>query len=57
MRNLKAIYRLLYRTGLQLEDALRQIAQQRPGPIAEHVVRFVRSSKRGIARERRGTLS
>jgi UDP-N-acetylglucosamine acyltransferase len=57
LRNLKAIYRLLYRTGLQLEDALRQITEQHPGPIAEHVIQFVRSSKRGIARERRGTLA
>jgi UDP-N-acetylglucosamine acyltransferase len=52
VRTLKGIYRLLFRAGLKLEEALRHIVEQHPGPLAEHVVRFIRSSKRGIARER-----
>jgi UDP-N-acetylglucosamine acyltransferase len=50
---LKAIYRLLYRSRLKLEDALKQILERHPGPLAEHMVRFVRASGRGIVREGR----
>ena len=50
VRTLKAIYRLLYRSELKLADALSQISEQHPGPLAEHMVQFIRSSQRGIAR-------
>lgn len=49
--HLKQTYRLLYRSGLKLEEALTRIATEVPGPHAAHVVDFVRASKRGIARE------
>lgn len=47
----KNAYKLLYRSGLKLEDALNRIASEVPGDEAAHIVRFIRSSKRGICRE------
>ena len=52
MAHLKTVYQLLYRSGLKLEDALSRIETEVPGEQAAQVVRFVRASKRGIARER-----
>lgn len=51
VRRLKAAYRLLYRSGLKLEEALRRIEAEVAGEHAAHLVSFIRSSKRGIARE------
>ena len=48
---LKTAYQILYRSGLQLDDALRKIESEVPGPHARHLVEFVRRSKRGICRE------
>jgi UDP-N-acetylglucosamine acyltransferase len=48
--SLKKAYRLLYRSGLLLEDALRQIEAEADGPLARELTAFIRSSKRGIAR-------
>ena len=48
---LKNAYRLLYRSGLQLEAALCQIETEIRTPEAAHLVRFIRASKRGICRE------
>ncbi|MBV8818082.1 MAG: acyl-ACP--UDP-N-acetylglucosamine O-acyltransferase [Acidobacteriaceae bacterium] len=48
---LKSAYRLLYRSGLKLEDALQRIEREVAGEEAAHLVQFIRSSKRGIARE------
>jgi UDP-N-acetylglucosamine acyltransferase len=46
----EAAYRLLYRSGLKLEDALARIEREIPSEHAQHLVRFIRSSKRGICR-------
>ena len=48
---LKKAYRLLYRAGLKLEEALGRIESEVPGEEARHLVRFIRESKRGICRE------
>lgn len=48
---LKAAYRLLYRSGLKLEDALRRIEAEAATPETAHLVSFIRRSKRGICRE------
>jgi UDP-N-acetylglucosamine acyltransferase len=48
---LKAAYRLLYRSGLKLEEALRRIDAEIPGEHAHHLTSFIRASKRGICRE------
>jgi UDP-N-acetylglucosamine acyltransferase len=47
---LKKAFRLLYRSGLKLEEALGRIESECPSEHTLHLVRFVRSSKRGICR-------
>lgn len=47
---LKNAYRLLYRSGLKLEEALCRIETEIRTPEATHLVRFIRSSERGICR-------
>ena len=51
MKALKAAYRLLYRSGLKLEEALRRMEAEIPTEHARHLVSFIRASKRGICRE------
>jgi UDP-N-acetylglucosamine acyltransferase len=54
IRQLKQAYRILYRSGLPLEQALKRIEQELPTPEARHLVEFIRGSKRGICRDARG---
>ena len=49
---LKRAYRLLYRSGLKLEEALHRIETEIASEHARQLVRFIRSSKRGICRAR-----
>ena len=46
----KKMYRILYTCGLKLEIALERILTDCGGEAAEHLVRFIRSSERGICR-------
>jgi UDP-N-acetylglucosamine acyltransferase len=48
---LKTAYKLLYRSGLKLEEALSRIEAEIPTEHTLHLVRFIRSSQRGICRE------
>ena len=48
--SLKTAYRLLYRSGLPLEEALGRIEVEAGGPHAKELTAFIRRSKRGIAR-------
>jgi UDP-N-acetylglucosamine acyltransferase len=48
---LKTAYKILYRSGLKLEESLRRIEAELPTEQAKHLVRFIRSSERGICRE------
>ncbi len=50
---LKTAYRLLYRSGLKLEEALTRTEAEVPSRETHHLVNFIRSSKRGICREKR----
>jgi UDP-N-acetylglucosamine acyltransferase len=47
---LKQAYRLLYRSGLKLAEALQRVETEIPTPETLHLVEFIRASKRGIAR-------
>jgi UDP-N-acetylglucosamine acyltransferase len=47
---LKRAYRILYRSGLKLEEALERIEGEVDDENARHLVAFVRASKRGICR-------
>lgn len=48
---LKTAYKLLYRSNLKLDEALRRIEAEVPGEHPRHLVEFIRGSKRGICRE------
>jgi UDP-N-acetylglucosamine acyltransferase len=48
---LKKAYRILYRSGLKLEEALARIESECPTEHARHFVNFIRRSERGICRE------
>ncbi len=50
---LKAAYRLLYRSGLKLADALTRIEAEVCTGSTRHLVEFIRKSKRGICRKKR----
>ena len=51
VKTLKTAYKLLYRSGLKLNDALDRIDAEVPTEYTRHLTRFIRASKRGIARE------
>jgi UDP-N-acetylglucosamine acyltransferase len=51
INNLKAAYRLLYRSGLKLEEAVQRIEAELPSEHTRHLVSFIRKSERGICRE------
>jgi UDP-N-acetylglucosamine acyltransferase len=57
IRGLKQAYRILYRSGLPLGEALDRIEREIPEPEVRHFVEFIRSSKRGICRDARATSS
>ena len=48
---IKQAYRLLYRSGLKLEEALARIESEVSTPETLHLVEFIRHSSRGICRE------
>lgn len=48
---LKKAYKLLYRSGLKIQDALARIEAELPTEHTKHLVEFIRGSKRGICRE------
>jgi len=48
VREIKRAYRLLYLSGLRLEEALEAIAKECKSAEAKHLVEFIRGSKRGI---------
>ncbi len=51
VQSLKTAYRILYRSRLKLEVALKRVEAEVAGAPARHLVDFIRSSKRGICRE------
>ncbi len=53
IRQLKQAYRILYRSHLPLQEALKRIELEVPTEEARYLVDFIRRSERGICRERR----
>ena len=49
---LKKAYHILYRSSLNLEEALERIENEVPDDNTKHLVAFIRGSRRGICRER-----
>jgi UDP-N-acetylglucosamine acyltransferase len=52
-RALKEAYRLLWRSNLPLTEALRLMSESRDEHV-QHLVNFIRASRRGFTRARRG---
>lgn len=51
LKALKKAYRIIFRSALALEKALQTVEEELPGlPEIEHLVQFIRQSKRGICR-------
>ena len=50
IRQLKTAFRILYRSGLKLNDALQRVAADCDSVPARHLVAFIERSRRGIAR-------
>lgn len=51
VRGLKQAYRLLFRSGLRMEEALTRIEQELTmNPELQHLLTFIKNSQRGIAR-------
>lgn len=51
IRGIKKAYRLIFRSGLRLEEALQKIAEDiQHTPELDHFVTFIKDSQRGIAR-------
>jgi UDP-N-acetylglucosamine acyltransferase len=48
---LKAAYKILYRSGMKLKDALELIASELDTEHTRHLLKFIQSSERGICRE------
>jgi len=48
---LKAAYKILYRSGLKLQDALARIASELNTEHTRHLTKFIESGQRGICRE------
>lgn len=57
IRSLKQAYRILYRSGLPLAEALDCIGRDIPTEEARYFAEFIRSSKRSICRDARGNSS
>lgn len=53
IKTLKSAYRILYRSGLKLDEALRKIETEVPTEHTLHLAAFIRASHRGICRETR----
>ena len=53
-KNLKQAFRILFRSGLSLSDAIREMESQlESSEEMEHMLRFLRNAERGIARVRK----
>ena len=51
IRKLKKTYRILFRSALNLKEAVAQVEKEGlDGPEVEHLIQFITSSKRGICR-------
>ncbi|MBI4430329.1 MAG: acyl-ACP--UDP-N-acetylglucosamine O-acyltransferase [Candidatus Omnitrophica bacterium] len=46
--NIKRAFKLLYRSGLNVSQALESIENELDGPYVAHLIQFIRSAKRGI---------
>lgn len=45
---IKSVYRLLFRSGLRLTEAMTRAAAEYPGPETDQICQFIQSSQRGL---------
>jgi UDP-N-acetylglucosamine acyltransferase len=45
---IKAVYKLLFRSGLRLEEALSRAETEHPGTETNAIIAFIRGSERGV---------
>jgi UDP-N-acetylglucosamine acyltransferase len=45
---IKSVYRIIFRSGLRLAEALVRAEKAYPGPETREIVRFIKSSRRGV---------
>jgi UDP-N-acetylglucosamine acyltransferase len=45
---IKEVYRLIFRSGLRLAEALMRVEREYPSPETERIVQFIQSSRRGV---------
>ncbi|MDQ2842134.1 MAG: acyl-ACP--UDP-N-acetylglucosamine O-acyltransferase [Acidobacteriota bacterium] len=57
IRSIKTAYRILFRSGLKQEEALQRIQVECPSEHTDHLLQFIRESKRGICHEACGRNS
>jgi len=51
IKNIKEAYRIIFRSGLTLKDALEEVSQEiTDSPEVTHLIEFIKSSKRGVVR-------
>lgn len=51
IKNIKEAYRIIFRSGLTLKEALEQLSQKiTDSPEVAHLIEFIKSSKRGVVR-------
>ena len=51
IKNLKETYKIIFKRGLKLEEAISQLNEKFPNDKnIDHVIKFIRKSKRGITR-------
>ncbi|MFC1501391.1 acyl-ACP--UDP-N-acetylglucosamine O-acyltransferase [Elusimicrobiota bacterium] len=53
IEEIKAAYRILFLSGIPMEEALDQLEASKPGPEVREMIDFIHSSKRGIIRPNR----
>lgn len=47
-KDIKAVYRIIFRSGLRLAEGLKKAGREYPSPQTQHIVRFIESSQRGV---------
>jgi UDP-N-acetylglucosamine acyltransferase len=46
---IKAVYRIIFRSGLRLADGLREAQQRYPSPETDQIIGFIEASERGVS--------
>ncbi|NLH39918.1 MAG: acyl-ACP--UDP-N-acetylglucosamine O-acyltransferase [Elusimicrobia bacterium] len=53
IKSIKYAFNIIFRSGLPLEDALKKLEDEKISSEVDHIVEFIKGSKRGISRPKR----